>query len=107
MSLYTRADLANFEVVRAVKQLGRKQHSPLLTQLASRINSAIKLGHGEGDVFAKVKGLITDMIAKLEKEAEGDATEKAYCDKETAETTAKKEEKTAEVEKLSTKIEQA
>lgn len=46
------------------------------------------------------------MIAKLEDAAGADATEKAFCDKELAETTAKKEEKSAEIEKLSTKIDQ-
>merc|ERR1719261_1632870 len=46
------------------------------------------------------------MISTLEAEAEEDATQKAYCDKEMSETTAKKEELTAESDKLSTKIAQ-
>jgi len=58
------------------------------------------------DPFAKVKGLIVDMIARLEGEAEADATHKAYCDKELAETRAKKADKEAEIEKISTKIDQ-
>merc|ERR1719192_1546761 len=58
------------------------------------------------DPFAKVKGLISDMIASLEEAADADATEKAYCDKELAETRAKKADKTAEIKKLSTKIDQ-
>ena len=55
--------------------------------------------------FDKVKGLISDMIAGLEKEAGADATHKAFCDKELAETNEKKSDKTDEYEKLSTKIE--
>merc|ERR1719253_1201199 len=59
---------------------------------------------GNGDVFAKVKGLISNMIEKLLSEAQEDATEKAFCDKEMAETEAKKADKEAAVEKLSTSI---
>merc|ERR550525_1806466 len=46
------------------------------------------------------------MISKLEKEAGADATKKAYCDKELAETNAKKADKSDEIEGLTTKTEQ-
>merc|ERR1719414_2591162 len=74
-----------------------------LAQLASRMSSAVQFG----DPFGKVKGLITDMIERLESEASADAEHKAYCDKELAESNAKKDDKTAEVSKLTTKIDQS
>merc|ERR1719387_1935987 len=60
--------------------------------------------NGSGDPFAKIKGLIKDMIEKLLKEGEADATEKAFCDKELAETEAKKADKEATIEKLTTQM---
>jgi hypothetical protein len=93
-------------VVRFVRQLSKKQHSSVLAQLASRMASTVRFGgSNKEDIFGKVKGLITDMIEKLEAEAEADATKKAYCDKELAETNQKKSDKEAEIEKLGSKIE--
>merc|ERR1740127_241142 len=101
------ADLAKLEAVRFVRDLARKSKSPMLAQLASRMSSAMRLGVAAGeDPFAKVKGLITDMITTLEEDAEADASHKAYCDKEMSEATAKKEDLTAQSDKLSTKIAQ-
>jgi len=90
------ADLAKFEAVRFVRDLAQKQRSSVLAQLASKMAVA--------GPFDKVKGLISSMIEKLLEEAQADATEKAYCDKEMAETETKKSDKEAAIEKLSTSI---
>jgi len=106
LQISSRADLKNTEVVTLVKNLAKKQHSAALAQLASRIAAVAKYGAAAGeDPFAKIKGLISDMIAKLEKEAEEDATEKAYCDEEMAKTEAKKADLEDTVAKLTAKIE--
>merc|ERR1719420_1941274 len=87
-----------------VRDLANKEKSPALAQLAVRMAEAMRAGNKNGDPFAKVKSLISDMIEKLLAEAEADATEKAVCDKEMAETEAKKADKEAAIEKLSTQI---
>jgi len=106
--LKTSTDLRNFEVVNAVKRLAEQQHSTALAQLASRISAMLRYGAASGeDPFAKVKGLITEMIDRLMKEAAEEASFKAYCDKEMAETKQKKEELNADIKKLTAKIDQA
>merc|ERR1719230_1573921 len=81
--LTSRADLANFEVVHFIRDLAKKQTSQALAQLASQLNSVVRFGSAAGDdPFAKIKGLITSMLAKLQEEANKDADSKAYCDKE-------------------------
>jgi len=96
-------DLANFEAVRFVRDLARKQGSAALAQLSSQMASAMRYSD---DPFGKVKGLISDMISRLEADAAADASHKAYCDKEFKESNVKKDDKTAVVEKLTTKIDQ-
>merc|ERR1712186_299400 len=91
-----------------VKHLAKKHYSAALAQLASRIATVARYSaHSGEDAFGKIKGLIQDMIAKLEKEAGEDATEKAYCDEQMAKTEAKKSELEDDVAKMTTKIEKS
>merc|ERR1719316_2337899 len=108
MRLASGADLRNFEVVNAVRQLAKKTKSSNLMQLASKIAAAMRLGASSGDdTFEKVKGLIEDMIKKLEAKAAEEATHKEYCDREMGNTKDKKEELSAEIDQLTTNIDKA
>jgi len=106
--LHSRMDLANAEIVHLLKKLAKENHSTALAQLASRIATTLRYGaQGGQDPFTKVKQLITDLLSKLQAEAQADATEKSYCDAEIAKTNAKKAELETEMSKLSTEIDQA
>jgi len=95
-------DLTIFESIRLIRDLAQKQNSKSLAQLVSRMTSVM---HGSGgDQFKKIKGLIRDMIAKLESEAHADASRKAWCDRNLADANQRKQEKTDEISKLTTKI---
>jgi len=95
---------SNEKVVGMVRRLAFAQHSAALAQLASRMESAARTS---ADPFAKVKGLISEMVDRLEAEADAEATQKAFCDKEMSESNAKKDEATATHNKLTIKMEQA
>jgi len=96
------AEAANLEAVRLVRNLAQTQNSPALAQLAQRMGAAMR--SGAADPFAKVKSLISDMIDRLESEADQDASHKAYCDKELGESEEKKADKEAEIKKQTTRI---
>jgi len=104
LQISSKSDLTVLEVVRHVRDLSHKIRAPALAQLAQRLSAVAHMKNA--DVFGKIKGLIGDMIEKLEKEAEEDATKDAYCQKEMSETKAKKEDKETQVKKLTTKIDQ-
>jgi len=97
---------ASSKAVHFVRDLAEKHGSSALAQLAMRMASVMSSRSRSGeDPFVKVKGLISDMIEKLEDDAGADAEHKAYCDKELGETHAKREDKEEEIEKLTTSIE--
>merc|ERR1719321_1132887 len=96
------------EVVALIKRLAKEQHSAALAQLASKISIVMRYGAAGGDdPFAKVKGLIMELIDRLLKEAEAEATEKAYCDEQMAKTEAKKSDLEDELAALKAKIDKA
>jgi chromosome segregation ATPase len=106
--LQTRADLANFEVVNLLRKLAKEQKSTELNQLAARVGAVMRYGTSSGeDPFVKVRGLIQDMIARLEKEAAEEADHKAYCDAEMAKTKKHREELEYDVETIGAKIDKA
>jgi hypothetical protein len=93
--------------VHFIRNLARNQNDPVLAQVASRMASAVAMSSEAGeDPFAKIKAMIVDSIARLQDEQAEDATQKAYCDKQLAETREKVADNTKEVEKHTTKIEQ-
>ena len=58
------------------------------------------------DPLTKVKGLISDIIARLEEEAAADATLKVCCDEEVAESTAEKDDLSADTYNEAVEVEQ-
>merc|ERR1719326_2251275 len=78
--------------------LGNKIHSLAMLNLVSVAAQ---------DPMAQVKGLLTDLIAKLEKEAAEAADLHAFCQEEKKKTKAALKKKNMEIEKLETRIEKA
>merc|ERR1719281_2013142 len=56
------------------------------------------------DPFVKIRGLIEEMIEKLLKEAQEDATQEAFCQEEMGKSTKSKDEETMTLDKLQTRI---
>jgi len=95
-------------VIALVQSLAAKDGSTELAQLASRLRNTVSQAAMDGaDPFAKVRGLISEMIEKLVADAQKEADHKAFCDKEMSETKAKREDKQDEVDDLSNKIDTA
>jgi hypothetical protein len=106
--LASSSDLAKFEAVRFIRDLARKLASPVLTQLASKMDSAMRLGLGQDeDPLAGIKGLLVNMLDALRAESEQDKTQTSFCDGQLSEATSKKEDLDTEKGKLTIKLAQA
>jgi chromosome segregation ATPase len=100
MQLAARDSANVHQIYKSIKAMASQDQSLGLAQLAARI----RVAESSKDVFGKVKGLIEGMIGKLEKEANEDASHKAFCDKEISESEAKRDKHQSTVDKLSTRI---
>merc|ERR1719420_1030407 len=86
------------KVVTLLKNLAGKHHSYALQQMSSMARS---------DPFVKIRGLIEDMIAKLLKEAQEEATQKAFCDEEMGKSKKSQAEKQAKIDEYQVRIDKA
>jgi len=92
------------KVLAFLAQRAEQLKSPVLSTLMLKI----KLGNGYGkDHFVKVRGIIRDLIEKLEADAESEATQKEFCDKNMKSATEDRDTAIGNVEAASAEIDKA
>jgi len=107
--LQTRSKSSNVKLsvgmMRAVRELSKRQHMPGLMQMAHKMEAIIRNSAISGaDPFGKVKSMLNDMLSHLTKQMADEASQKVYCDKEISDAEKSKAAKESEVDKLSTRI---
>jgi len=78
-----------------------EQAANLKSPVLSTLTLKLKLGYGTSvskDHFVKVRGLIKDLIAKLEADAEAEAEQKAFCDENMKKAIEQRDESIGKVE---------
>merc|ERR1719388_117433 len=88
---------AREKVVSIFKGLSQQRHSFVFAQLAEM---------AAADPFAKIKGLINDMIEKLLKEAQEEATHEAFCQEEMGKSKKSQADKQMKLDKFSTRVDE-
>merc|ERR1719335_418841 len=89
---------ARVKVVNIFKSLSQNRHSFVFAQLAEMAAS---------DPFAKIKGLINDMIEQLLKEAQEEATHEAFCQEEMGKSKKSQEDKQMKLDKFTARVDEA
>jgi len=98
----------NTEVIQYLRDVAQRTNSTGVALLTRRIGSMLRSDMTSGeDVFAKIKDMIKEMIATMEKDLAEAADKKAYCDAEMEKADAKKESKESDVKEITTKIDAA
>jgi len=93
------------QVAHLVRSLGLAQDSSALMQLASRVESTVRLTPKAEELFDKIRGMIGQMLEQIQAEAKKEASKLAFCKKETAEGKEKQEEKENWYNKFSSRVE--
>jgi len=102
--MHMKEETTRDRIVAALSAAGKATGARALVQLSERVRSEMLFGN---DPFAKVKGMIQEMMEKLIQEAQEEAEKKAFCDKEMSESEAKRDDKQDEVDDLNTKIDKS
>merc|ERR1719313_539740 len=86
------------KALRAIQELGRRLHSTALVSLAYRASA---------DPFSKIRGMVEEMIAKLQQEAAEAATQEQFCKEEQAKSEKSRSKKAEKLETTNARIEKA
>jgi hypothetical protein len=86
---------------RAVRTVVDKLEGAAKTIGSPKLNALAMKAALQEDHFVKVRGLIQDLIDRLEAEALAEADQKSYCDKEIGDAVEKRDDQISEVEKQS------
>jgi len=89
--LQTRGPRRVRELVAFLSHKARALRSRRLAKLVHTVGLA-------GDHFAKVRGIIKDLISRLEDDADAEATQKSFCDTEMRKSIEKRDEENANME---------
>jgi chromosome segregation ATPase len=92
------SDDGKTRALRLIEQLGRRLKSTALVSLSYR---------AAADPFQKVRGMVEDMLAKLQQEAAEEATHEAFCQEEMAKTKKSKQIKEMDIAKTDARLEKA
>lgn len=95
--------------VTSTKQVMFKKVIDFLKRQATTLNSESLFGlvyqlSQADDHFVKVRGIIKDLIARLEADAEAEATQKSFCDEQMSQSIQQRDEKAADIESLTAQI---
>lgn len=93
-------DATRARAARIIESAAHRLHSVGLEQIASRVTN-------KGGAFDKVKGMIEEMISRLEKQSSEEQSHKQYCDKELATNKAKLDKKESKANKHQAREEKA
>jgi len=103
-------DLTGQETADDKEDAQRQQIQTLLKKMSQKFNSFAMMelaSAAASDPFAKVKGLVQDMIAKLLDEAAQEADHKAFCDTELGKSRKAKDDKSRKMDQYRTRIDEA
>jgi septal ring factor EnvC (AmiA/AmiB activator) len=86
------------EIIMVLRRAAHKSHNVALAQLALRVKD---------DPFKKVRGMVEEMIARLQKQQNEEVTKQAWCVSETKKSEAKRDATSSKLEQTQARLEKS